>query len=776
METRLSVPLLPLAGSVLFPRSIYPLALQGEQAQFLVKAALDADEQVAVFMQLNPTGQTTTPDDLRTVGTLVRLTNVQNGPEGTLDVEAEGVGRVVLSGVEQWEPYVKAEVMHLPEPEEEGAELDALAEQLKSLYRALVATDPSAEKLLPALETTDRLSDLAYLVAATIPVSPETRQAVLQAESNQSRLRGLIEMLETLHRSRTQTASADRPVPGSPQLAHGGSAARDDALTLLRARLAAASLPEEAAQIAERELARLAALSPASPDSQIIRTYLDWLADLPWRSEVEPSIDLARAREILDQEHYGLDDVKERILEYLAVRKLRHDRAHSCGLGAAEPAGVPREPVLCLVGPPGIGKTSLGRSIAEAVGRPFVHLSLGGVGDEADIRGHRRTYLGAMPGRIVQSLARLGANYPLIMLDEIDKLGSNGKGDPASALLEVLDPEQQRAFVDHYIDLPLDLSSVFFVATANVTDSLPPALRDRLEVIQLSGYTEEEKVQIARRHILPHQMESHALNDGDVVWEPDALTAIVRGYTREAGVRQLERQIAALCRRVASLVARSKRRRRPYIVDEAFVSAVLGSPRYAADQPEVVGQPGIVTGVVWTPVGGEIIHVEASLMPGNKTLTITGQLGEVMRESAQAALSYVRSRAEEISIDPRFFDTHDLHIHVPSGAVPKDGPSAGVTLAVALVSLLTGRAVSTDVAMTGEITLRGRVLPVGGIKEKLLAARRGGITRVIIPALNSRDLEGLPPEALDGLEILTVETMEEVLDAALPAETAARKP
>jgi ATP-dependent Lon protease len=532
----------------------------------------------------------------------------------------------------------------------------------------------------------------------------------------------------------------------------------------LQSRLQQLALPPEVRRTAERELDRLAGLTSASADYSTVRGYLQCIADLPWAAGEEPELDLEAARAVLDRDHYGLPDVKERILEYLAVRKLRLERRAFSDIESPA-SSAPGDPVLCLVGPPGIGKTSLGRSVAEALGRQFVRISLGGISDEAEIRGHRRTYVGAMPGKIVQSLTRASSVHPVIMLDEIDKVGSGGKGDPASALLEVLDPEQQRTFLDHYLDVPYDLSQVFFIATANMLDNVPPALRDRLEVIQLSGYTEEEKIQIALRHIIPRQLEWHALTPEDIAWQEDAVLAIVRSYTREAGVRQLEREIATLCRRVATLVAQGESDR-PYTVDPDFVADVLGTPRFIPERAEVTDQPGVVTGVVWTPVGGDIIHVEASIMPGRKTLTITGQLGEIMRESAQAALSFVRAEAGSLGVDPEFFEHHDVHLHVPSGAVPKDGPSAGITMAAALVSLLTGKAVPADVAMTGEITLRGRVLPVGGIREKILAARRAGIRLLILPHMNRRDLDSIPGELLDGIDFAFVDNMQAVLDTA----------
>lgn len=788
-EGHLEVPLLPLVGSVILPMSVHPLALQGEQAAQLVGAAQRADGLVALFLQRELAADPPDPSDLHTIGTLARLTNVENTADEGINVVAQGLYRVGLEQVRQWEPYVRAEVRVLDEGLENQSALTPVMEQLSNLYRGLLLTDPiAAEKLIPVLEQTERPEELAYLVASTIPISPSAQQAILETDQVSDKLLHLVTLLAKAHEinAKEQLSAQPEPTSGgslsavsaSPSpLSNGRSApaGRQDQAILdrieLQKRLQEASLPPEVGRVSERELAHLQALTPTAPDYTIVRDYLQWLADLPWRSDREPAIDLDHARGILDREHYGLADVKARILEYLAVRKLRHERI-SASQEERSPnessIGDSREPVLCLVGPPGIGKTSLGRSIADALDRPFVRLSLGGVSDEAEIRGHRRTYLGAMPGKIIRSLARLGTNHPVIMLDEIDKVGQNGKGDLASALLEVLDAEQQHAFLDHYLDVPFDLSSVFFIATANMLDTIAPALRDRLEVLQLSGYTEDEKVQIALRHIVPVQMEWHALNERDVVWEPEAILIIVRSYTREAGVRQLEREVATVCRRIASLVAQEgESHRQPYAANVEFVSEVLGPPRYLPDRPEVTDQAGIVTGAVWTPVGGDIIHVEASMMPGKKTLTITGQLGEVMRESAQAALSYVRSRAVKLGIDPRFYEHNDIHLHIPSGAVPKDGPSAGVTLVTALVSLLTNTPVPSDIAMSGEITLRGRVLPVGGVKEKVLAARRVGMKTVILPSQNRRDLEDIPPEALDEVCIVLAETMDEVLQAAL---------
>jgi ATP-dependent Lon protease len=759
--TQMDVPLLPLVNSVVFPRSIHPLSLQGEQARQLAESVQSHDGLVALFMQRDGAADPPTADDLHSVGTLARLEDVRQREGGVLDVNAAGLYRVSLLSVVRWEPYAVARVEVVPDGPDDEQKVQPLARQVRDLYREVLtasANTEASEKLLPVLDATDSADDLAYLISATLPISPSARQDVLEAGSPGERLALIVPLLQKAIEIQGNEPGARSLRSLSPDLEE------------LAAALSLAGLPPEVERVAERELERLASLSATSPDYSLGRTYLQWLADVPWRDSGEPPIDLDHARAVLDEEHYGLDDVKQRIIEYLAVSKLRRERQDDGGSpetdaspGTQRPT-LSREPILCLVGPPGIGKTSLGRSVASALDRPFVRISLGGVSDEAEIRGHQRTYLGAMPGKIIRSLARLETNHPVIMLDEIDKLGSDGKGDPASALLEVLDPEQQRGFLDHYLDVPFDLSNVFFIATANLLDTLSPALSDRLEIIQLSGYTEHEKTEIALRHIVPAQMEIHALHDGDATWEPEAILSVIRNYTREAGVRQLEREIATVCRRIATMLAQGESATgEPYRVDEDFISEVLGTPRYLPDVAEVSDQPGIATGVVWTPVGGDIIYVEASMMPGGRTLTITGQLGEVMRESAQAALSYVRSRAIELRIDPGFFESNDIHLHVPSGAVQKDGPSAGVTIAVALASLLTGVAVPSDLAMTGEITLRGRVLPVGGIKEKVLGARRAGMRRLVLPAQNRRDLEDLPAETVEGLEIVLVENMDDVL-------------
>jgi ATP-dependent Lon protease len=521
----------------------------------------------------------------------------------------------------------------------------------------------------------------------------------------------------------------------------------------LKERIEAAQMPEEARKAAEKELERLSRMPPASAEYTVSRTYLDWLIELPWSKSTEDNLDIAHARQVLDEDHYDLEKVKRRILEYLAVRKLKNDM---------------KGPILCFVGPPGVGKTSLGKSIARAMGRKFVRISLGGIRDEAEIRGHRRTYVGALPGKIIQGIKRAGVNNPVFMLDEVDKIGIDFRGDPAAALLEVLDPEQNHAFSDHYIDVPFDLSKVLFIATANVLDTVPPALRDRMEVLELPGYTDDEKLMIAKNHLIPRQLQEHGLTEEDLEFEDDAIITIINSYTREAGVRNLEREIAAVCRQVAKEVAEGKREK--VIVRKDNVYKFLGPEKFYPEVAERITTPGIATGLAWTPTGGDIIFIEATRMKGRKGLILTGHLGEVMKESAQAALSYVRSKARDFGINEDFFAKSDIHIHVPAGAIPKDGPSAGIAIFVALVSLLTNRPVKSDVAMTGEITLRGQVLPVGGIKEKVLAGKRAGIKTIILPKRNEKDVEELPDHVKQGLKFYFIQRAEEALDVALVKE------
>jgi ATP-dependent Lon protease len=780
-DSMLIVPLLPLVENVVFPGSVLSLSLLGEQAESVVRAANKTNGLVALFMQKTGVNSNPSPGDLHSIGTLARLNEIEWTADG-INVAAEGIEPVALIGIKEWQPHVTAQVQSLGKSDDVGPDVEGLAEQVANLYRGLVELNPTAaQQVLPALQNTARPEDLAYLVAATIPISPIARQTILELRTTSAKLVQVLTFLKKAHDLAAQ-ANGGTSAGESADLGNGPPSSTTlraqslDQATLdrveLQERLDGVQLPTEAGKVVQRELERLALLSPTSPDYNMVRTYLQWLADLPWRTADESQIDLERASAILDRDHYGLEEIKKRIIEHLAVRKLRQQRSNGVSTGEesspeAKVGTTPSQPVLCLVGPPGVGKTSLGRSIAEALSRPFVRISLGGVTDEAEIRGHRRTYLGALPGRIIQSLTRVGSNEPVVMLDELDKIAATSKGDPTSALLDVLDPEQQHEFVDHYIDLPFDISCVFFVATANILESVPEALRDRLEVIRLSGYTEEEKVQIALRHLIPKQNEWHALDAGDLSWEEEGVREIIGSYTREAGVRQLEREIATVCRRIAATIAQGEvTSPRPIQVNKEFVSEVLGTPRFLPAEPEETDRPGVVTGLFWTPVGGDVMHIEALMMSGSKTLTITGQLGEVMQESAQAALSYIRANAERLGIDPNFYEHTDLHVHIPSGAVSKDGPSAGVALAVALTSLLTDKPVPADLAMTGELTLRGKVLPVGGIKEKVLAAKRAGIHNVLLPTQNRRDLDAIEPETISGLNIIFADTVDEAMEAA----------
>ncbi len=622
----------------------------------------------------------------------------------------------------------------------------------------------------------ERLTDL---VASYLKIAIEESQDLLSTLDVRARMEKLaailnreIELLELGHKIQSQVQSELnksqreyylRQQVKAIQKELGENDSRSGEIDELQHKIEAAGMPEEARKAADKELERLKMIPPESAEHTVVRTYLDWLVTLPWSISTEDNLDIKHARQVLDEDHYDLEKIKERILEFLAVRKLKQDT---------------KGPILCLVGPPGTGKTSLGRSIARALGRKFVRLSLGGIRDEAEIRGHRRTYIGSLPGRIVQGLRNAGSNNPLFILDEVDKLGADFRGDPASALLEVLDPEQNNTFVDHYLDIPLDLSKVLFVTTANVLDPVPPALRDRMEVLELPGYTEEEKFQIANRHLIPKQITENGLAGRKLEFAPEATLEIIRSYTREAGLRNLEREVARICRKVAREITEGETP--PELIEAAAVQRYLGPPRFFSEVAERMPDPGVATGVAWTPAGGDILFIESTRMSGQKGLTLTGSLGDVMKESAQAAMSYIRSRAERLGIASDFFEKSDIHVHVPAGSIPKDGPSAGVTIAASLASLLTGRPVRPEVAMTGEITLRGKVLPVGGIKEKVLAARRAGIKTMILPRRNERDLEDIPAEVLKEMQMIFVDTVDEVLSQALrqpldgqrPTETA----
>jgi ATP-dependent Lon protease len=706
------------------------------------------------------------------------------------------------------EPYLTARVEVARDQGAEGTEVEALRRAVTDIFRRLVELSPELpdELALIATNVTDA-RHLTYLVASAVPLDVTARQELLELDDVPAKLRRLVDLLqrdlavrelgrkittETEERlTKSQRDHYLREQLRSIQRELGDGEPGEGTAAELRKRIEAAGLPEEARREAERELGRLSSVPAASPEHGMIVTYLEWMASLPWSKLAGGAIDMLRARQVLDEDHYDLAKVKDRILEYLAVKKLRQERApvpapggpavpSPAGPAPAEPPRVTgdspaREPILCFVGPPGVGKTSLGQSIARALGRQFVRMSLGGVRDEAEIRGHRRTYIGALPGRIVQGLRRAEIRDPVFMLDEIDKIGADWRGDPSSALLEVLDPAQNHTFVDHYLGVPFDLSQVLFIATANTLDTIPAPLRDRMETLVLSGYTDEEKVGIARQYLIPKQLAAHGLAADELTFEPEAVRAIVRGHTREAGVRGLEREIATVVRKVARRVAEGHRE--PVRITPEAVGELLGRPRFQDEVAERTTRPGVATGLAWTPTGGDVLFVEATMMPSREDrLLLTGMLGDVMRESAQAAVSYVWSNAAALDIDPELFEGKAIHVHVPAGAIPKDGPSAGVTMVTALASLATRRPVRSEVAMTGEITLRGKVLPVGGIKEKVLAAHRAGIRTVILPSRNQRDVEDVPEELRRQLELVFVDDAGEVLRHALSPAAAGVRP
>jgi ATP-dependent Lon protease len=774
-----TLPILPLKETVIYPLTAAPLAVGQERSLKLVESVVAGDHLVGLVAVKVPGVERGEPENSHTVGTVGLISQVLRIPDGTVRLLVKGVQRIRVVEYVQREPYLVAKVEAIPETIENSVEVQALVRSTQSLFQRLVDLSPSLpDELATAVINLEEPLQVVYFIANSLRLEVTDRQYLLEIDSLKAKLEWLtatltkeLEVLEIGKKIQTEAqermTKAQREYILREQLKAirkelGEGEDEEGEVADLRSKVAAANLPDEVRKEAERELNRLERLSPASPEHGVIRTYLDWVLTLPWHVSVGGAIDVAKARQILDEDHYDLEKIKERILEYLAVLKLRQER-----VSAETEAAEHREPILCFVGPPGVGKTSLGQSIAKAMGRKFVRMSLGGVRDEAEIRGHRRTYVGAMPGRFIQAIRRAESNNPVFMLDEVDKVGSDWRGDPSSALLEALDPEQNRDFRDHYLDVPFDLSKVMFVTTANTLDTIPPPLRDRMEIIQLPGYTEEEKVQIAERYLVPKQLRAHGLTPEEVSVGEDALRTIIRDYTREAGVRNVEREVASVVRKVTTRIAEGKVK--AVTVDRAMVRELLGKPRYFGEVVERIDRPGVATGLVWTPVGGDIMFIEASLMPGKKSLKLTGQMGDVMKESAETALSFVRSKAAEYGIDPMFFENHDIHIHVPAGAVPKDGPSAGVTLVTALVSLLSGRVVRSDVAMTGEITLRGKVLPIGGVKEKVLGASRAGITTVILPKRNENDLDELPKELREQLTFVFVDQADEVLRAALGA-------
>ncbi|MBW2057700.1 MAG: endopeptidase La [Deltaproteobacteria bacterium] len=765
------LPVLPLKGMVLFPEMAIPVLVVKERSKKLVDEALVGDRLVVVVSLKDQTVEEPGPEHLYSVGTVAQIVKKIALPNDAYQVIIRGMKKVSLFEYSQKEPYLKAKILVLEENREMDKEAEAMVLNIQRLFQKVIELASLPPELGVVVMNLDNPADLASLVASNLDISVEQKQELLEI----TRLKDVLEKVTVLLNQQVEKLelSADiqkrvqegmgktqreillREQLKAIQKELGEGDERTAEISELKKRIEAAGLPPEAREVADKELDRLSKMPPAAAEYTVSRTYLDWILDVPWSVSTEDNLDLERAEQILNEDHHDLDQVKKRILEYLAVRKLKADS---------------RGPILCFVGPPGVGKTSLGQSIARTMGRKFVRLSLGGVRDEAEIRGHRRTYVGALPGRIIQGIKKAGANNPVFMLDEVDKIGADFRGDPSSALLEVLDPEQNNSFSDHYLEIPFDLSKVMFITTANILDTIPPALRDRMEVLSLPGYTEEEKLEIARRYLIPRQVEQNGLTGDLLRLDDDAIRAIIRGYTREAGVRNLEREIASVCRAVAIRLAKGNTD--PVVVSEENLSDFLGPQKFIPETKARSWGPGLATGLAWTPAGGEIIFVEASVMKGKNRLTLTGHLGDVMKESATAALSYIRSRARELDIDEDFFDHHDIHIHVPAGATPKDGPSAGVAILSALVSVVKNRPVRDDIAMTGEITLRGDVLPVGGIKEKVLAARRAGIETVVLPQLNQKDLEEVPETLRKGLTFKWVNRMEEVIDFALGTASA----
>ena len=772
------IAVLPLQNTTLFPETVVPLAVGRERSVKAVEAALATEEKLIACVTIKTadmTGSDAKPADLYGTGTLVNIKRMMRN-EDVLQLIVQGVDRIKILDWVQEEPFLRARVEILPQLEiRDNQEVEALKRNIQGMVQQALAMLPQVPpEVRMAVMSQTNPSQLAYFLGSVLDLG-ETEQQMLEAETVDDLLShahaALARELEIMQirskiatEAQTEMDKAQRDYVLRQQLKaiqkelgedEGGEKAEADQL---RERLDQADLPEDVRKEAERELKRMEKLPQAAPDYHVIRTYLEYVLDLPWKKSSEEKLDLNEAQKILDEDHYGLEDVKKRILESLAVVKLRPDS---------------KSPILLFVGPPGVGKTSLGRSIARALGREFERFSLGGMRDEAELRGHRRTYIGAMPGRIIQALRRVSVNNPVMMLDEIDKLGNDYRGDPAAALLEILDPQQNNSFRDHYLDLPFDLSKVFFIATANQLGPIPAPLRDRMEIIHIAGYSDQEKLHIAKQYLIPRQVKENGLNEDQIEITDDTIHLLTARYTREAGVRQLERSVGQLARKIALAVAQGKNEKTVITPDEA--KKILGAPRFYPEKAREELPAGVATGMAWTEMGGEVLFIEATMLPGGSGLTLTGQLGEVMKESAQAARSYLWSHATELGIDPKAIKENGVHLHVPAGAIPKDGPSAGVTMASALASLYTGRKVRSDTAMTGEITLSGLVFPVGGIKEKVLAAHRAGIKRIVLPERNAADAEEIPEDVRKELEIVTASRIDDVLEATLEKEQSVPK-
>ena len=772
VQTRLppALPVLPLKDSVPFPETLTPLAVGQDHSIKLVNDVLGGDRMLVMAASRTGDIESPEPSDLYDVGVAGTVARMIKVPDGTLRILVHGAQRVLLGEYVQTSPYPVAKVEELPDEVSPSEELEGLFRNVQNTFSEIIEQVPYLpEELQVAVANLEDPAELAHMIAGALRLKTEERQELLEELDVARRLRRLSELLAreselisigTKIQSQVESEMEKgqrefflRQQLKAIQEELGEVDEQEAEAHELREQIDAAELPPHARKQAERELQRFERLPPQAAEHGVIRSYLEWLATLPWSKSSEDHIDLKAARETLDTDHYDMEKVKDRILEFLAVRKLKPDAKSS---------------ILCFVGPPGVGKTSLGKSIASAMGREFERISVGGVRDESEIRGHRRTYIGALPGTIMRAMRDAGTANPVLMIDEIDKMGADFRGDPSSAMLEVLDPEQNSTFRDHYLDLPFDLSKVLFITTANQLDPIPAPLRDRMEVIELSGYTEEEKLEIAKRYLVPRQMEQNGVGRSKIEFTDDALRDLIEHYTREAGVRNLEREVGAVCRKVAREYAEGKRRSKRTVRPKA-VGELLGKRRFQPETGRRTGQPGVATGLAWTPVGGDVLFVEATAYPGEGKLQVTGQLGDVMKESASAALSYIRHdvRALGDDVPDDWFREHDVHVHVPAGAIPKDGPSAGITMATALASLVTGRPVKADLAMTGEITLTGQVLPIGGLKEKALAAQRAEVKKVIAPRRNEADLDEFPPNLLKGMKFVFVDTVDQVLEEAL---------
>ncbi|MCC7354814.1 MAG: endopeptidase La [Anaerolineae bacterium] len=762
-----------------------PLTIGQPRSVRLVDDAVVENRMVGLFTSKNPQAEEPPPDELYHIGTAAIVHRMLKAPDGTIRLIVQGIERIRIDSFTQTEPYLRARVMPVPDVLEESLEMEALSRNAQEQFRRLVTLVPHLpDELQTAVMNVEDARQLVYLIASSLRMDLADAQSILEIDSVRDKLVRLnallakeLEVLELGQKIQSQAQGEMEKVQREYFLREQLKAIKKELgeedeqtaeINELEERISKAGMPEEAEKEARRELDRMRKMPTQAAEYSVIKTYLDWLISLPWQKFTEDNLDIAHARRVLDEDHYDLKEIKDRILEFLAVRKLRTERKgeHAAQEEARDYIRREREGIiLCFVGPPGVGKTSLGLSVARAMGRKFIRMSLGGVRDEAEIRGFRRTYIGSMPGRIVQMIRRAESKNPVFMLDEVDKLGMDFRGDPASALLEVLDPEQNREFRDHYLDVPFDLSQVLFITTANTLEPIPGPLRDRMEILQLSSYTDEDKVRIAQGYLVPRQVRENSLKPEEIEFEEAAIRRIVRDYTREAGVRGLERQIGAICRKVATKVAEGAVEKT--IITADSVPSYLGKAKFYSEVAERVSRPGVATGLAVTAVGGDILFIEATRMAGSKGFTVTGQLGEVMRESAQAALSFVRSKAKDLGLDETFFEKNDIHLHIPAGAIPKDGPSAGVTMATALASLLSNRPVRADLAMTGEITLRGQVLPVGGIKEKVLAAHRAGLRTVILPKRNEVDLEDLPENVRNEMKFIFADQVDQVLATAL---------